>query len=774
MMDRTVMLLLAFFALPGLVLAADSEKLKPKPEQIEFFESKIRPVLAANCLSCHGAEKQKMSLRLDSREAMLEGGESGPAIMPGEPDSSLLIAAIAYSGDDQMPMPPKGKLKDEEIQALRQWVEMGAIWPESASPKLKDSPAASKIDPRSHWSFRPVIDPPLPAIKDSSWPRSPIDRFVLDKLEANGMRPVGQADKRILIRRAAFDLTGLPPSPAEIDAFLNDESGEAFTKVVDRLLASPNYGERWGRHWLDVARYGEDQAHTFEARLYPQGYLYRDWVVKALNADMPYDRFITEQIAGDLIEGPGRESRLAALGFFALGPVYYGNAIADERDDRIDTLCRGVLALTVSCARCHDHKFDPIPTQDYYSLAGVFASTEYKEYPAAPKAVVEAFNRAAGTLKKKTTEVDAFSFLATSSNYLVYPSAKNQPDRNVRPVLKPKVKELRAELDRLKKTLPPPYPVYHALADSATVKNIKVAIRGNAENPGEEAPRRFLSILSVGTPAPYEKGSGRLELARSIVRKDNPLTSRVIVNRIWEHHFGRGLVATSSNFGTLGETPTHPELLDYLAARFVSEEWSLKSLHRAILLTSTYQLASTSDSHNAEIDPENHLLWRMNRRRLEVEAWRDAMLAVSGELDPSLEGPSKPLVNSENRRRTLYAAISRHNLDGLLRLFDFPDPNITCDRRAETSVPLQQLFVLNSDFMIKQAIALAKRLDHESSEPDAERIRRAFVLVYGRTASEEEVRWGSEFVGSNGSEKLSKWEQYAQVLLGSNEFAFVD
>lgn len=774
-MNRSVAFFLTCFALTH-VARAESDS-KPSPQQIEFFETKIRPVLAANCLDCHGEKKQKMGLRLDSREALLEGGESGPAIVPGEPDSSIMISAIAYSGDQQLPMPPKGKLEESQIEAFREWVSMGAPWPVSAGSPGKDRKEVVKTDPRSHWAFRKVVEPAIPEAGNATWPKSSVDRFVLAKLKARGLKPVEAADKRTLLRRASFDLTGLPPTPMEIDAFLSDESDQAFSKVVDRLLSSPHYGERWGRHWLDVARYGEDQAHTFEARLYPHGYLYRDWVVKALNEDMPYDQFVTEQIAGDMIEGPGKDGRLAALGYFALGPVYYGNAIADERDDRIDTLCRGFLALTVSCARCHDHKFDPIPTQDYYSLAGVFASTSYKEYPAAPKSVVEAFDRAQKGLKAKTAEVDAYVFLASSSPYLVHPPNKNQAEKWVRPDAKARVKALREELAKLKKEHPAPYPVYHALADLEKAKNLKVAIRGNAENPGQEAPRRFLTILSNGDSQPFEKGSGRLELAKAIANKDNPLTARVIVNRVWEHHFGRGLVATPSNFGTLGEPPSHPELLDYLASRFVAEGWSLKALHRTIMLSATYQLSSALDAKNEEVDADNTLLWRMNRRRLEVEAWRDAMLAVSGELELKVGGPSKDLIASGNRRRTLYATISRHNLDGLLRLFDFPDPNITCDRRVITSVPLQQLFVLNSDFMIRQAGALAKRLTAESSETDSSRIRRAFVLVYGRPATDDEVRLGLQFIESaktTGYKGLTAWDQYSQVLLGSNEFAFVD
>ncbi len=758
--------------------AADA---RADPAQVEFFESKVRPVLVANCLSCHGPAKQKGGLRLDSRSALMKGGETGPVVVPGDPAGSSLIEAIGYDSDTQMP--PKGKLKDREIQALTEWIKIGAPWPESATQASEIETAKPRLDPKDHWAFRPLTLPAVPSVQDAAWPGGPIDHFILARLEAARLRPVEPADRRTLIRRVTFDLIGLPPTPGEVEAFLADDSPEAFARVVDRLLASPRYGERWGRHWLDVARYGEDQAHTFEARLYPNGFRYRDWVVRALNDDMPYDQFVTEQIAGDLIDGPGRDDRLAALGFFALGPVYYGNAIADERDDRVDTLSRGFLGLTVSCARCHDHKFDPIPTKDYYALAGIFACTKYKEYPAAPSEVVKAYEKAQAFIKAKTDEIDTFLALSNQRTFFVLPRVKNQEDRWLPVASRSRVKALRAELASLKTASPPPPPVFHGLADSESIANLKIHIRGNPENLGEEAPRAFLSILSDGQPAPFQQGSGRLELARAIVARDNPLTPRVMVNRIWEHHFGRGLVATPSNFGTLGEPPSHPELLDYLASRFVALGWSLKAIHREILLSQTYQLSSRIDPLNQQNDADNRLLWRMNRRRLEVEAWRDAMLAVSGNLDLSLGGPSQQLTSPTNHRRTFYAAISRHELDSLLRLFDFPDPNITCDRRTETAVPLQQLFVLNSDFMVEQARSLAKRLTADPVEPDPSRIRRAYSLLYGRPAGEDEVRWGVEFVspkGSSpgspdpGSSALSAWEQYAQTLLGANEFTFVD
>jgi mono/diheme cytochrome c family protein len=793
----------------SIVRAGDSPpgggKLDPAEE--EFFEAKVRPVLAEHCLECHGAEKSKGGLRLDARASMLKGGDGGPAVVPGKPDESTLVEAIRYDGDVQMP--PKGKLKDAEIAALTDWVKRGAHWP-SPRPGLASNTAAIAPDrsetagkpapsiataaateqARSFWSFRPVGDPGPPPVRDAAWPTSPIDRFILARLEASGLAPSPPADKLALIRRVTFDLVGLPPTPEEVAAFLRDGSPDAYTRLVDRLLASPHYGERWGRYWLDVARYGEDQAHSFQPRLYPHGYRYRDWLIGAFNRDMPYDRFIMEQVAGDLLDGPasGRLDRLAALGFFACGPVYYGDAKQlDQYDDRIDTLTRGFLGLTVACARCHDHKYDPIPTTDYYALEGVFASTSYVEVPAAPGDQVEAYDKAQDAIKAKEKVIT--EFVQAEAKRLNQKVANNQLkafERMLTGDAKTKVKAMRAEVDELKKKAPPKYPVIHALADASTPTDMPVLVRGNAAAPGAKVPRRFLTVLG-GDRGAFRRGSGRLELARAIASPDNPLTARVMVNRVWQHHFGRGLVGTASNFGALGERPSHPELLDWLARRFVESGWSLKALHREILLSSTYRQGSRFDSRGFAKDPGNTLLWRMNRRRLDVEAWRDAMLAVSGRLDDSLGGPSVGLDEPGNRRRTAYAAVSRHDLAWMLRLFDFPDPNITSGGRVETTVPLQQLFVLNGELMATAARAVAARLHvaAEAAPDDAARIRRAYLLLYGREATPRELGIGLGYLraadrpesagpAAPSRPDLSRWERYAQALLAANEFLFVD
>src|SRR5262245_29601276 len=448
-------------ALSARTLLADERR--PRSAAEDFFEKKVRPLLTENCLGCHGPQKQRGGLRLDSRAGVMTGGDSGPAIVPGKPDESLLIKAVHYTGEPKMP--PKTKLKSAQIAALTEWVRQGAPWPDTKG-KVRTTPEKSGFTitakERSFWSFQPINNPSLPKVADTSWPQASLDHFVLSALEAKKLRPVAAADRRTLIRRATFDLIGLPPTPEEIDAFLKDDRPGAFARVVERLLSSPHYGERWGRHWLDVAPYGEDQAHTFAARLYPQGYRYRDWVVKAFNDDLPYDRFIKEQIAADLLPGPGLFERLPALGFFALGPVYYGDPKKlDQYDDRIDTLSRGFLGLTVACARCHDHKFDPISTKDYYSLAGVVASTDYVELSL-------------------------------------------EPGQEGKPVVPPK-----AGKDK-KKPAPKPAAFIHALKDLAKPVNMRVHIRGNPGNLGEEAPRRFLSILAEESPM-FAKGSGRLE-----------------------------------------------------------------------------------------------------------------------------------------------------------------------------------------------------------------------------------------------------------------------
>ena len=851
-------------------------------EPAEFFESHVRPVLSKNCYACHTNSKLG-GLQLDSREHLLKGGNSGPAIVPGQPDSSLLLQAVRRT-HERLKMPPQGKLSDEEITSLAAWVKMGAIWP-SSPPAPKSTAYVISPEQRAFWSFQPVRKPAIPNVKDSRWAKSAIDRFILAKLESEGLKPVRPADRRALIRRVTFDLTGLPPTPDEVDAFVADRAPDALAKVVDRLLASPHYGERQARHWLDLARYADGNLGASKDTPYPNAYRYRDWVIRAFNQDMPYDLFVKAQLAADLL--PNNQELLPALGFHALG----GNA-----DERVDVTTRGLLGLTVACAQCHDHKYDPIPTQDYYSLLGVFRSSETHEIPLAPDTAVAAYKEIEKKIEDKKFEVDEFlrksnvdlsemlvrktarymvavftkepgdldpkilerwtRYLAAEKDYSylkawdsvesleqarkvadefqtfvisVFEDKKAKDDRNyvalggakgVRDertrqytnlesldILKyylwrdlasePYKKDfldfkggvyyfgdkeigrylsaeandyykgLKAELAALKNSLPEQYPFLHAVRDSSKPADVRVAIRGEASNLGEVAPRRNLRILCNGDPVRYTNGSGRLELAESIASASNPLTARVIVNRIWKQHFGQGIVRTPSNFGQLGERPTHPELLDYLASRLVENGWSLKALHREILLSAAYQLSVDHNAADYAKDPDNRLLWHANlRQRLDAEELRDSLLAVAGKLDLSMYGPPSPLKDTYCRR-AIYGYVGRTKPDSMLALFDFPNPNNMSEQRTVTVGPLQRLYFLNNDFVTQMATALADRLDGDSDE---RKIGQAYRLLFGRLPTKSETGLGLDFLRRSGS----AWPQYAQALLSSSEFSSVN
>jgi cytochrome c553 len=734
-------------------------------EGIEFFEKKIRPVLVEHCYQCHSADaknnkKLKAGLLLDTRDGILKGGDSGPAIVPGKVQDSPLLKALRHNGDTKMP--PKGKLPDTIIADFETWVKIGA-----PDPRVGETPVAAKeIDwnkARQFWAFQPPVKSPLPKVKDVAWPMREIDHFILAELEKRQLKPVGPATRRELLRRATFGLTGLPPTPEELDAFAKDESPAAFAKVVDRLLATPHYGERWARYWLDVSRYAEDKALAF-VNSRPHAYRYRDWVVQALNNDMPYDRFVRLQLAGDLVSDPDSFGKLVALGFQGLGAEYHRGSvatqvIADELDDRIDTLTRGILGLTVACARCHDHKYDPIPTRDYYSLAAAYNGSNLDMRPLVDQQTVDRFR----TWEKKVKELEA----------AVKKADKEKRDPKAAEAAQKEQDARKAELERLRKEAPPPLPMAHVITGGGTA--MRVNIRGNVERLGEPAPPGYLTVLS-STNTPSNKFT-RLELADAIASPKNPLTARVIVNRVWQFHFGRGIVGTPSNFGQLGDRPTHPELLDTLAVRFMENGWSLHWLHREIMLSRAYQLSSANVAPNAERDPENQYLWRHTPRRLDFEAWRDAWLAVSGRLDRTRGGPSLDLNKTDNVRRTLYAKISRVEPNALLVLFDFPDANVTSARRSVTTVPQQQLFVLNSDFTIETAKAFAKRLEKTAANEE-DRISLAFRLAYGREPSADEKRASQAFLREAGTprptDRLKAWEQFAQAILASNEFLWVD
>ncbi|MBV9863713.1 MAG: PSD1 domain-containing protein [Abitibacteriaceae bacterium] len=762
---------------PAVADTPKPESQKVDPQTAEFFETQIRPVLANNCYSCHGPAKQKAGLRLDSPEGLLKGSASGPVISGHDADKSTLVQVVRYNGDTQMP--PAGKLPAKDIAAIEAWVKMGAPWPNdktadgaTASAAPASAPAGAPAgeytitDQQRHfWSFVPVQKPVLPKVKNTAWVTSPLDNYILSKLEAQGLTPSHKADRRTLIRRATYDLIGLPPTPSEVDNFVLDKSPDAFAKVVDRLLASPHYGEKWGRHWLDVARYADSKGYVFEEdRRYPHAYNYRDWVIRAFNQDLPYDQFITQQLAADHLPLGDDRRPLAALGFLTVGRRFLNNP-HDIIDDRIDVTMRGFQGLTVGCARCHDHKFDPIPTKDYYSLYGVFAnSVEPPPQPISPKAISEPY--AAHDKKLHDTQNERDEFIKAQVRSLREREQKNETLPNdvketlakfreetlpngeqlaklmpaFDPATQEKIKTFDQTLDTLRKTYPPTPELAMTMADTTQPVKAFVFRRGNPANQGDEVPRHFLAILSKEDRPSWTNGSGRLELAQAIASKDNPLTARVMVNRIWLQHFGFGLVRTPSDFGKQGERPSHPELLDYLAWRFMEDSWSIKKLHRLIMLSSTYQQSSDYNTKNFQADPENRLLWRMNRRRLELEGLRDSLLAATGHLDPKIGGPSVELWQAPfTTRRTVYGVIERQNLPGTFRTFDFATPDSSSPQRFRTTVPQQALFLMNSPFMIEQVRSLASRPEVIARPNDDSRVRYLYYLLFGRSPDADEL-----------------------------------
>lgn len=754
-----------------------AESVLATAEQLEFFENKVRPLLVENCFGCHSAAAEAegnlmAGLRMDSLAGLLRGGDSGPAVEPGEPDRSLIVEAINYANDD-MAMPPDAKLSESHIRVLTAWVQMGAPWPSESAAGAEEKKNGAPYDwekfRSQHWSFKPIIQAAVPEVDDGSWPHSEIDRFVLAALDSAGMQPQGPTEKNLLVRRAYLDLIGLPPSPEQVAAFLADKSPDAFAKVVDALLASEQYGERWARHWLDVARYS-DVHGGFNDQGLTGAWRYRDWVVRALNDDLPYDQFIIRQIAGDLL---GSESDPAATGLFAIGPTYTSDggdaegqaqAEAETLADRVDTFSRGLLGMTVACARCHDHKFDPITAKDYYAIAGVFRNTRPKDFPAAPQAEIDAYTAGQQAIKDQQKAINDW-LAATASRLGVDPSGLEQ---SIDDALKGEVAELRAEFERRKKAAAPMYATMPGLTDTGST-DMPVALRGDLRKPGPIASRRFLEIVVGENSPPYTQGSGRLELARSVVAQDNPLTPRVIVNRVWGWHFGHGLVRTPSNFGVLGEQPTHPELLDWLAADFIQHGWSLKRLHRQILLSATWQMNSRFDEAKFTRDGDNKLLWRMNPRKLEVEAWRDSLLAVTGELDTTIGGsPTNEIWQSH--RRTLYASVSRtgeaFHADHFLRLFDAPSAVSSAEQRVVSTVPQQYLFMINSPFIIGRAQVLGDWMRGLSGNL-SQKLQETYQRLYSRPPEPAEIDLGSEWLGGNPAPQ--RWHQYAQVLLLAHE-----
>ncbi len=756
----------AWCALAGSIVAAE-----PKPEDLRFFEMKIRPLLAENCFKCHGAEKQKGGLRLDRAEGIADGGVSGePLVDAKKPESSALMRAVRHA-EGVAKMPPSGKLTDAEIADLESWVRRGAPFP-----------AATKVERRlesRHWAFQPI----------RSENDSDLDRFVQAKLTAAGLKPAPSADKRTLIRRATFDLTGLPPTPEEIADFLADESRTAFENVIDRLLASSAYGERWGRHWLDVARYADSNGLD-ENVAFGNAWRYRDYVVRSFNADKPYDRFLMEQIAGDLLLDAGIDG-VIATGFLALGPKVL--AEVDEKkmeydivDEQVDTLGRTVMGLTLGCARCHDHKFDPISAADYYGLAGVFVSTKTMEHF---KKVARWHEVSLATPSELQRQADHDAAVAKLKDAIKALTGKSDDDS------KAQLKTLKEKLAALEKVAPE-LPSALAVVEGKPT-DVPVFKRGNHLTPGELVKRRFPIVLAgESQPELPNDRSGRLELAKWLVDPKHPLTARVMVNRVWRWHFGKGLVRSVDNFGLLGEPPTHPELLDWLAMIFIKDGWSLKKLHKRIMLSATYRQSSRFDPAAGTADPDNRLLWRANVQRLEAEAIRDSLLAVSGDLDRTIGGPSlahvknrgylfdhtsKDLTSYATARRSIYLPVVRNNLYDVFQLFDAPDATVPNGDRATTTVPTQSLFFLNSDLASHAADSLAGRI--LAKHAPEERVQSLFELVYGRPPSETErkqllsnvAEFESAYANETDAAKRTRkaWAAVAQTVLASNEFIYV-
>jgi hypothetical protein len=753
----------------------------------DFFETKVRPVLAEHCYACHSdaSKKAKGGLRLDTPAGIRTGGDSGPVVKAND-EKSLLLRAVAHA-PGVAAMPPKGKLPAAAVADLRKWVMTGAPLP-AATAKRADAD-------KSYWSFRPVAEHVTPAVSDPKWPARKADFFVLKALDRQTMTPAPPADRSTLARRVYFDLVGLPPTPEQIEAFAADPRPDAYERLVDELLASPRFGEKWARHWLDVARYAEDNP-TGESTCKPPRfpYRYRDWVIGALNADVPFDRFVRLQLAADLLpDTPPAD--YAALGFLGLSPVYHkeprlskeviANIVADEWDERVDTITRGFLGLTVACARCHDHKFDPITTADYYALAGVMANTQLAERPL--KADADADQEALTTVRLDL--LDATLRLGAAKEMR---GGAGRKRRETTP-LDARIKELEAREAALKtkeKALPGGV-IANVVRDAGTrvngddpaftvidytpgrYRDLPVFVRGNPERPGAVVPRRFPAVLSRGDPKPFGDGSGRRELAEAIVTDAAGLTARVFVNRTWGWVFGRPLVTTPSNFGALGDPPTHPELLDDLAARFVANGWSVKWLVRELVLSSAYCQSGHHDADFAARDPDNRWLWRAHRKRLEPEQWRDAILQVSGQLALTGGGPSDDLDSVRSVRRTVFGKVSRQRPSDVQRLFDMPDPKAHGEKREPTITPVQQLYFLNSPFVRQASAALAKAAAG-GGKSDGAVVRELFGRVLLRDPTAGEVVTALRVVAPELPGDPPAWELLAQVLLASNEFLFLN
>ena len=810
------------------MLASFSSAAGPNDAELAFFEAKIRPLLVKHCYECHstGAEKVKGGLLLDSKDGWMAGGDSGELMEFGKPDASLLMESVRYTNKD-LQMPPKYQLSEAEIAALETWVEMGAPDPRNGTAVKKSSGVDWKQRER-HWSFQPVAKPIVPSVNDTDWGRDDLDRFILSKIEKAGLKPVSDADRFALIRRVTLDLTGLPPSVDEVGAFVRDpvSDDEALAKVVDRLLKSPAFGERWGRHWLDVARYADSVGKTRNVP-FPYAWRYRNYVIDAFNSDKPYNVFLTEQVAGDLLDAKSpqdRQEKLIATGLLALGSMDLNERDReqfqlDRIDDQMDTLGRATMGLTLGCARCHDHKFDPIAQTEYYAMAGIFASTTTlsgqqsrqggsKEYHHPELLVRLDAPLPSKTDKARNANATKISQLQDRLQQIQQTFKKSDVSKIKRNEIRREVSEIRRQLANLNGTdasptnnkgkfasedvVDPNAALAMAAADGRIV-DLELRVRGEPDIKGEIVPRAFPAVLKQSSgPAIPNDGSGRLELAHWLASRNHPLTARVMVNRIWAHLLGRGLVETVDNFGASGAVPTHPELLDHLATRFMDNGWSVKSMIRTIVLSRTYRLSSQHLSANADADESNQLFWRANLRRLEVEAIRDSLLAAGGLLTserpsgaPFNEsiGGDLSKVDKKNRRsapkdtigqsiRTVYLPVLRSKLPGMFTVFDFAEPDQVNGQRDVTTVAPQALFMLNNPFVVDVSSRAADRILAQKLPDDNARVRYAYAYALCRYPTESETSRALEFLDA-GDDRRNSWAALTQALYSAAEFRYV-
>ncbi|QGJ70792.1 Planctomycete cytochrome C [Planctomycetales bacterium 10988] len=821
--------------------AAEAEKISP--EAAKFFEERIRPILAESCYKCHGEEKQKGELRVDGLATLLLGGESTlPAIVPGSPDESLLIEAIRYESYE---MPPNGKLKEEQIEDFVKWVEMGAPWPGAHSADHPVAQRKEKItdEDRDFWSFQPIAHPAVPKIPsqelnrrgiDPTWPKNDIDAFILEKQFEVGLTPAPVAEKLTLLRRAKYDLTGLPPTPEEMEEFLADDSDDAYERLIDRLLASPQYGERWARHWLDIVRYAESDGFNQDAYR-PNAWHYRDYVIKSFNEDKPYDQFVREQLAGDEL-APDDLDALAATGFLRAGIYEYNqrdikNHWSEILNEMTDVTADVFLGLGMGCARCHDHKFDPLLQKDYYQLQSFFSGVYgVDDYPLATEEELTTYREALAVWEEKTADIQAkIDELETAqleksdkasiikftpdlqAMYFKAPEDRTAYEHQMADLIHRQVldgrnkvkskfastlkgekleqwKTLKAELAKFDKEKPKPLPTARVIQEVLPKAPQTVIPGARASEPVEPG---FLAVMqgdrfpeyltSPGKITPLPQSTGRRSrLAEWITQEEHPLTTRVIVNRLWQCHFGTGLVATTSDFGRLGEPPSHPELLDWLARKFVEDGWSLKAMHRRMMTSATYrQTALRVDVALAEeLDPANRLLWKQPIRRLDAEQIRDTMLIASGELRQEFGGPS---VSVATPRRSVYLQIKRNRRDYFLEVFDWPDGLTSTAKRNTTTTANQALLMINGDYVLGRAKKMAERLLKEKDRSSAERIDLAYRLLWGRAASPQEIAATEGFLEKQQTlatdqdkSELTAWTDFCHVLLNSNAFLYCD